>query len=114
MGPAYRRAGRGNNDGVRIHDQTTYYVVCSYQAGLVRQAASWHCQPKCTDWSRPITGPEHLRMAESSNPFRYFDSSPEVIRLVVMIYMKYPLSLRGTTVRNLHDRRPALLQDRDE
>ena len=29
------------------------------------------------------------------NPFRYFDSSPEVIRLVVMLYVKYPLSLRN-------------------
>jgi len=28
------------------------------------------------------------------NPFRYFDSSPEVIGLVVMMYVKYPLSLR--------------------
>jgi putative transposase len=30
-----------------------------------------------------------------SNPFRYFNSSPEVIRLVVMMYMRYPLSLRN-------------------
>src|SRR5271166_2627259 len=30
-----------------------------------------------------------------SNPFRYFNSSPEVIRLVVMIYGRYPLSLRN-------------------
>src|SRR6185437_15530652 len=30
-----------------------------------------------------------------SNPFRYFDSSPEVIRLVVMMYVRYPLSLRN-------------------
>jgi putative transposase len=29
------------------------------------------------------------------SPFRYFDSSPEVIRLVVMMYVKYPLSLRN-------------------
>ena len=29
-----------------------------------------------------------------SDPFRYFNSSPEVIRLVVMMYVKYPLSLR--------------------
>ncbi len=29
------------------------------------------------------------------NPFRYFNSSPEVIRLVVMLYVKYPLSLRN-------------------
>ena len=34
-------------------------------------------------------------MAKSTNPFRYFDSSPEVIRLVVMMYVKYPLSLRN-------------------
>ena len=27
------------------------------------------------------------------NPFRYFNSSPEVIRLVVMMYVRYPLSL---------------------
>src|SRR5208282_1014117 len=30
-----------------------------------------------------------------SNPFRYFNSSPEAIRLVVMMYVKYPLSLRN-------------------
>ena len=34
-------------------------------------------------------------MTKSTNPFRYFDSSPEVIRLVVMMYVKYPLSLRN-------------------
>ena len=30
-----------------------------------------------------------------ANPFRYFNSSPEVIRLAVMLYVKYPLSLRN-------------------
>ena len=34
-------------------------------------------------------------MTRSADPFRYFDSSPEVIRLVVMMYVKYPLSLRN-------------------
>ena len=29
------------------------------------------------------------------SPFRYFNISPEVIRLVVMMYVKYPLSLRN-------------------
>ena len=33
----------------------------------------------------------HLRMP---SPFRYFNSSPEVIRLAVMMYVRYPLSLR--------------------
>ena len=31
----------------------------------------------------------------SDNPFRYFRSSPEVIRLVVMMYVRFPLSLRN-------------------
>ena len=30
-----------------------------------------------------------------SNPFRYFNSSPEVMRRVVMMYVRYPLSLRN-------------------
>ena len=34
-------------------------------------------------------------MTQPKNPFRYFDSSPEVIRLVVMMYVRYPLSLRN-------------------
>jgi len=29
------------------------------------------------------------------SPFKYFDSSPEVIRLAVMLYVRYPLSLRN-------------------
>lgn len=28
------------------------------------------------------------------NPFRYFNSSPQVIRLAVMMSVRYPLSLR--------------------
>ncbi len=28
------------------------------------------------------------------NPFRCFNSSPEMIRLAVMMYIRYPLSLR--------------------
>ncbi len=37
-------------------------------------------------------------MAKSKSPpdpFRWFDSSPEVIRLVVMMHVRYPLSLRN-------------------
>jgi putative transposase len=30
-----------------------------------------------------------------SNPFRCFNSSPEVIHLVVTMYVRYPLSLRN-------------------
>jgi len=28
------------------------------------------------------------------NPFRYFKTSPEIIRLAVMMYVRFPLSLR--------------------
>lgn len=35
------------------------------------------------------------RPRKLANPFRYFHSSPEVIRLVVMMYVRFPLSLRN-------------------
>jgi len=38
------------------------------------------------------------------NPFRYFNSSPEVIHLVVMMYIRYPLSL-GQVEEILFERR---------
>jgi putative transposase len=35
------------------------------------------------------------RPRKPANPFRYFHSSPAVIRLVVMLYVRFPLSLRN-------------------
>jgi putative transposase len=35
------------------------------------------------------------RSKPKSDPFRYFNSSPEVIRLVVIMYVRFPLSLRN-------------------
>jgi|TARA_R110002049_G_scaffold199766_14_gene370239 putative transposase len=34
-------------------------------------------------------------MSKTDNPFRYFNSSPKAIRLVVMLYVRFPLSLRN-------------------
>ncbi len=34
-----------------------------------------------------------------ASPFRYFNSSPEIIRLVVMMYVRFPLSLRNVDGR---------------
>jgi len=34
-------------------------------------------------------------MSKANNPFRYFRSSPEVIRLAVLMYVRFPLSLRN-------------------
>jgi putative transposase len=38
------------------------------------------------------------------NPFRYFKTSPEIIRLAVMLYVRFPLSLR-IAEDLLHERR---------
>jgi hypothetical protein len=35
------------------------------------------------------------RSKPKSDPFRYFNSSPEVIRLLVAMYVRFPLSLRN-------------------
>ena len=35
------------------------------------------------------------RPKKPNSPFRYFNSSPEIIRLVVMMYVRFPLSLRN-------------------
>ncbi|MEP0189938.1 MAG: hypothetical protein ABJP70_00300 [Erythrobacter sp.] len=35
------------------------------------------------------------RPKKMAGPFRYFNSSPEIIRLVVMMYIRFPLSLRN-------------------
>ena len=35
------------------------------------------------------------RLRKPASPFRYFNSSPDVIRLAVLMYVKYPLSLRN-------------------
>ena len=35
-----------------------------------------------------------LRMTKHS-PFRYFKTRPEIIRLAVMLYVRFPLSLRN-------------------
>ena len=40
-------------------------------------------------------GRAHASYQEPANPFRYFNSSPEVIRLLVMMYVRFPLSLRN-------------------
>ena len=39
--------------------------------------------------------PRKKTLKQPPNLFRCFDSSPEVIRLVIMMYVEYPLSLRN-------------------
>ena len=43
-------------------------------------------------WGRGLV---KRRMSKVGNPFRYFNSSPEVIGMAVMLYIRYPLSLRN-------------------
>ncbi len=40
-------------------------------------------------------GPATLHGMTQRSPFRYFKTSPEVIRLAVMLYVRFPLSLRN-------------------
>lgn len=35
------------------------------------------------------------RRPKPKNPFRWFDSSPEVSQVMVMLYVRFPLSLRN-------------------
>ncbi len=35
------------------------------------------------------------RARKPASPFRYFNSSPEVIRLVLLMFVHFPLSLRN-------------------
>jgi putative transposase len=39
--------------------------------------------------------PKPKKPKDPPSPFRWFDSSPEVIRLVVLMYVRYTLSLRN-------------------
>jgi transposase-like protein len=48
------------------------------------------------------------------NPFRYFNSSPEVIRLTVMMYIRYPLSLRQVEDLLYHFNLDRHLTNRDD
>jgi putative transposase len=37
-------------------------------------------------------------MTQPPSSFRYFNSSPEVIRIAVMMYIRFPLSLHNVAV----------------
>ena len=41
---------------------------------------------------RAVLKPRHMT---KHSPFRYFKTSPEIIRLAVMLYVRFPLSLRN-------------------
>ena len=48
-----------------------------------------------------------------TNPFKYFHSSPEIIRLAVMMYVRFPLSLRNVEDL-LHERMHQIDHFRDD
>lgn len=57
------------------------------------------CQSKILARGDAVVEP--LQMTKPS-PFRYFKTSPEIIRLAVMIYVRFPLSLRN--IADQHER----------
>ena len=77
----------------RLHEILPRYTQMPVELiteGLALQPNRGHCQSKIRP---PVTLGRYA--AQMPNPFRYFNSSPEVIRLVVMMYVRYPLSLRN-------------------
>lgn len=61
-------------------------------------AEGWPLGLTCT-WARGRL----LDLDDQTQPLRYVKTSPEIIRLVVMLYIRYPLSLRNVE-DPLHDR----------
>ena len=48
------------------------------------------------------------------NPFRHFKTSPEIIRLAVMMYIRFPLSPSGAVSARRKGQRPCPSGDRFE
>jgi putative transposase len=46
-------------------------------------------------WLERDKGPATFGVMTQRSPFRYFKTSPEIIRLAVMLYVRFPLSLRN-------------------
>ncbi len=47
------------------------------------------------------------------NPFRYFKTSPKIIQLAVMVYVRFPLSLRNVEDL-LHERGVDFCHENDD
>jgi transposase-like protein len=47
-----------------------------------------------------------------ASPFKWFKTSPEIIDLAVMMYVRFPLSLRS--VEDLHEVQPLAMAPRRE
>ena len=45
--------------------------------------------------AEPVAKSPGMRSMTKRSPFRYFRTSPTIIRLAVMLYVRFPLSLRN-------------------
>ena len=63
-----------------------------YNAALDRNPANGTVRAKLVEAGRASLW---LRKMTKRSPFRYFKTSPEVIRMAVMMYIQFPLSLRN-------------------
>ena len=65
---------------------------CTVNAGPDRINGPGFVRRKLVEPVRPVA---LLHGMSKPSPFRYFKTSPEIIRLAVMLYVRYPLSLRN-------------------
>lgn len=82
------------NKSLILHLIFMYRIIIHQPRNLLTGANPVHragALSKQTGLIRKKGGSYPSRM---KNPFRYFNSSPEMIYLTVMLYIRYPLSLR--------------------
>jgi hypothetical protein len=87
--PASRRAGQPILASAALHLRACDRDLISRRALWPAAINEGVVRANRLEPGRGVPQPPAMR-----NPFRYFNSSPEVIHLAVVMYMRYPLSLR--------------------
>lgn len=77
--------------GQKANDDRYQSLIATLRDARIAKGLSRHCQRD----GRASPGLVTRDMSKAPSPFRYFHSSPEIIRLAVLLYVRFPLSLRN-------------------
>lgn len=88
------------SQGTTVADAVRSIGVTEVTYHRWRQGDGGQCQRKPVE---PGKGPAGLPGMTQRSPFRYLETSPEVIRLAAMLYIRFPLALRNVE-ELLHER----------